>query len=156
MSINTSIQSQYQAALEMLRLVVVQCPDNMWADLAYRNVFWQVVYHSLFYTHLYLQPREEDFVAWEKHREEVRRMQSGGAAYSKAEILEYFERVRQQIDQLLPKSDLEAPSGFDWLPFNRLETHLYNIRHLQQHTGELSERLGVAANIDVAWVSRTP
>ncbi len=154
MEINHNIQSQYQAALEMLRRVVVQCPDEMWDDPTYRNVFWRVVYHSLFYTHLYLQPRGEDFIAWAKHRPEYHQMQSGGEPYTKAEILEYFDLIRQQIDQLVPASDLEAPSGFGWLPFNRLETHLYNLRHLQQHTGELSERLGVVASIDVDWVTK--
>ena len=154
MNINSNIQSQYQASLKMLQQAVLQCPDGMWNDPVFRNLFWQVAYHALFYTHLYLQPREENFVAWEKHRAETHRMQPGKEPYSRAEILEYCELVRQQIDRLVPASDLEAPSGFDWLPFNRLETHLYNIRHLQQHVGELSERLGVAANIDVDWVGK--
>jgi hypothetical protein len=28
----------------------------------------QIAYHALFYTHLYLQPAEADFVPWEHHR----------------------------------------------------------------------------------------
>jgi len=27
-------------------------------------------------------------------------------------------------------------SGFDWLPFDKLELQFYNIRHIMQHTGE--------------------
>ena len=48
--------------------------------------------------------------------------------------------------------DLQAESGFDWLPFNKLELQFYNIRHIQQHTGELCERLGTVGDIEVDWV----
>ena len=52
--------------------------------------------------------------------------------------------------------DLESKSGFDWLPINKLELQFYNIRHIQQHTGELCERLGVVEDIDVGWVGMKP
>jgi hypothetical protein len=48
--------------------------------------------------------------------------------------------------------DPEAESGFYWLPMNKLELQIYNIRHLQQHTGELMERLGSRAGVEVDWV----
>ena len=50
--------------------------------------------------------------------------------------------------------DLDAESGFSWLPMGKLELQFYNIRHLQQHTGELCDRLGIQAGIDVDWVGR--
>jgi hypothetical protein len=37
-----------------------------------------------------------------------------------------------------------------------LELHFYDIRHLQQHTGELSERLGSQGEIMVEWVGMIP
>lgn len=154
MEFNENIQSQYRASLEMLRQVVIQCPDALWNDPSFRNVFWRVAYHALFYTHLYLQPRMEDFNAWEKHRQDYHEMRPGGEPYTQAEILEYCDLIRQEIDRLLPADVMDASSGFHWLPFNRMETHLYNLRHLHQHIGELSERLGVAANLDVNWVGQ--
>jgi hypothetical protein len=36
-----------------------------------------------------------------------------------------------------------------------LELQLYNIRHLQLHTGELCERLGTTG-VDVEWVGARP
>jgi len=33
-----------------------------------------------------------------------------------------------------------------------MELHIYNIRHLQHHTGQLMDRLRTAGNIGVAWV----
>jgi hypothetical protein len=29
--------------------------------------------------------------------------------------------------------------------------HLYNLRHLAHHTGQLADRLRIAANIGVTW-----
>ncbi|HNS50851.1 MAG TPA: hypothetical protein PKO09_06665 [Anaerolineae bacterium] len=46
-------------------------------------------------------------------------------------------------------SSPEAGSGFHWLPFSKLELRHYSIRHLQQHTGELMERLGARSGVSV-------
>jgi hypothetical protein len=51
---------------------------------------------------------------------------------------------------------LEAESGFYWLPFDKLELQFYNIRYLQQHTGELCERLGAHGELQVQWVGMKP
>lgn len=45
-----------------------------------------------------------------------------------------------------------AASAFDWIPLNKLELQFYTICHLQHHAGELCDRLGREAGIDVAWV----
>jgi hypothetical protein len=52
----------------------------------------------------------------------------------------------------VPQLDLAAESGFYWLPFDKAELQIYNIRHLQQDAGELMERLGSRAGLDVEWV----
>jgi hypothetical protein len=59
---------------------------------------------------------------------------------------------QQQVDEKMRQLELDAESGFSWLPFSKLELQLYNIRHIQQHTGELMERLGTCANIDIDWI----
>jgi hypothetical protein len=157
-----AIRSQYHASLEMLRQAIVECPDSVWYDAEYANQFWQVAYHVLFYTHLYLQSSERDFIPWDKHRQEFRSLrpaQEGSEArepYSKEEILEYHQMCREQVEEQVPALDLEAESGFDWLPFDKLELQFYNIRHIQQHTGELSERLGATGAIEVGWVGMKP
>lgn len=156
------IGSQYRASLAMLREAIVECPDAMWHDAATKNRFWHIAYHVLFYTHLYLQPSESDFVPWEKHREQYQFMgplpwppheePEIGAPYCKEDILEYLDLCERQLSQTVAALDLEAESGFDWLPFGKLELQFYNIRHLQHHVGELCERLGTQASVDVAWV----
>ncbi len=151
MSTQENIQSQYLAALKMMRQAIEKCPDSLWDDRSYPNVFSQIVFHGLFYTHFYLHPGPETFQAWVKHRQGTEQMKLEGEPYNKADLLEYWEIVKDEVGLKVISLDLDSPSGFHWLPFNRLTTHFYNLRHLQQHIGELCERLGPAGKIDVDW-----
>ena len=161
-SIKAAIQSQYLAALAMLRAAVVDCPETMWDDEQDKNRFWQLAYHALFYTHLYLQPAQADFQPWAQQRGQAHELgplpwdpqhkPEIGAPYSKAEILAYHDLCCAQVKSQVAALELDAPSGFDWIPLNKLELQFYTIRHIQQHVGELCERLGSRAQVDVAWV----
>lgn len=161
MNIQTIIQSQYLAALEMLKQTIENCPESLWNRSSDKNKYWHVAYHAIFYAHLYLQPTEANFLPWEKHREEYQFMGQVpwpphdqpkiGEPYTKAEMLEYLVFCQKQVVAIVPKLDLHAESGFSWLPFSKLELQFYSIRHIQQHTGELAERLG-QAGIDIHWV----
>jgi hypothetical protein len=42
--------------------------------------------------------------------------------------------------------------SFYLLPMNKAELQIYTTRHLQQHAGELMERLGARAGLEVEWV----
>lgn len=157
MEINLVVCSQYLAALAMLKQAVDRCPDELWDAAQDRNRFWCVAYHALFYTHLYLQKSLNDFRPWEKHRENVADLGAEippGEPYSKSEVLQYLDFCREQVEKNTAVLDPAAPSGFHWLEFSKLELQFYNIRHLAQHTGELMERLGSRARIDVDWISR--
>lgn len=145
------IQSQYLAALEMLKQVIVKCPVALWNAPGDKDQVWRKAYHALFYAHLYLQNTEKDFTSWEKHHDP-----DTGVPFSQEEELEYLEFVQKQVRERVSILDLEAESGFHWLPFNKLELQFYNLRHIQQHTGELYERLGTRENIELDWVSIQP
>jgi hypothetical protein len=157
------IRSQYLAALEMLRQAIVQCPEPLWYDEGYRNPFWHIAYHALFYTHLYLQHAGEDFSPWAQHREQYEFLgpvpwpphnePAIGAPYSQEEVLAYHAFCLAQIEDVVSALDLDAPSGFSWLPFGKLELQFYNIRHIQHHTGQLCERLRTREGIGVGWVA---
>ena len=159
-NIQKIIQSQYLASLEMLKNAIELCPDQVWEDKKPKNKFWHIAYHALFYTHLYLQEKEADFKPWEKHVEDIGSLSSSfkaidksKAPFSKEDIISYLKFCQDLIKTQLLRLDLNSPkSGFSWLPFSKLELQFYNIRHIQQHTGELCERLGVEAAIDVSWV----
>lgn len=162
MAYHAVIRSQYHAALGMLQQAVEKCPAPLWNQADDRAKFWQIAYHALFYTHLYLQPTAGNFAPWSKHREDYQfmgpipwdgnRLPKIGEPYQPAEILEYLEFCRQQVNQHVPALDLAAASGFEWLPMGKFELQIYIIRHLQQHAGELMERLGSRAGIAVDWI----
>jgi hypothetical protein len=156
------IQSQYLAALEMMKQAVVKCPEALWNAPEDKNKFWHIVYHGLFYVHLYLQNGEKDFRPWENHRNEYQFLGHTpwpphdppklGDPYTREDMLAYVDFVREQVQERVPRLDLEAASGFEWLRFGKLELQFYNIRHLQHHVAELYERLGSRAGIDLDWI----
>ena len=156
------IISQYLAALEMLKQTVTKCPESIWNSPDDQTKFWHIAYHALFYTHLYLQDSEQTFRPWSKHREDYQYIgqlpnpphipPEIGKPYDKDSVLEYLDFCRNQVVERVPQLNLEAGSGFDWLPFSKLELQFYTIRHIQQHTGELMERLGSRADVKIDWV----
>jgi len=158
------IVSQYRASLAMLAQTVQECPEEIWDSPDDKTKFWHIAYHVLFYTHLYLQDAHQDFVPWPKHRPDYHSLdrvprsldspQGTDEPYDKDAILEYLTFCQQQVAERVPGLNLEAGSGFDWLPFNKLELQIYTIRHIQQHAGELMERLGSRAGIEIDWVGQ--
>ncbi len=159
-AILSSIARQYGAALKMLRDAIELCPDELWADATYRNPYWHIAYHTLFYAHLYSQANEAAFQPWPKHKEGIRMLgglpatELASLAYPKAELLEYQEFCRSEVAARVAETNLQADSGFYWLPFDKLELQLYNIRHIQHHTGQLTERLRHVADLGVPWVGK--
>ena len=136
----------------MLKQVIVNCPLEVWDAPRDKFKFWSKSYHAIYFTHLYLQNAEKDFVEWEKHHDP-----DGDIPFTKDEVLEYMDFVEKVVVERVPATNLEAESGFHWYPVNKLELQFINIRHIQQHTGELFECLGTRQNIELGWVgfSRT-
>lgn len=151
-----AITSQLLAALAMLRQVIEKCPDELWLSNAMRNQMWRVAYHALFYAHLYSQPSVEDFVKWHKHRDEVEsdaeHERADAAPYSRQELLEYLDFCVEEVKTRTATVDLSAGSGFSWYPISKIEMQFVNVRHIQQHAGELAEQLSDKTGIQIKWV----
>jgi hypothetical protein len=145
--------SQYLASLEMLKQTIGQCPDGLWNAPGDTNRFWQVAYHTLFFTHLYVGDSEASFVPWARHREGIEDFPApeDGQFYTKDEILAYLAFCQREVAERVPRIDLGA-SDFEYKPFTKLELQIYSIRHLMQHTGELMERLGSRTGAEIKWV----
>jgi hypothetical protein len=137
----------------MLREAVERCPADEWSSLNHKNAFWQVSYHTLFYTHLYLQQDEAAFRVWEKHRGPG--VGIDGEPYTQSEVLEYCEFCDRSIDDTVDALNLDRTEcGFSWYgQMSKLEHQFVNIRHIQHHSGQLIDRLRSAANIGIPWVS---
>ena len=154
-----TIISQYHAALEMLKQAILACPETLWHRPDDRTPFWQIAYHALFFTHVYVQASEQAFSPWIGHRDEYRfekdvartSLAEPAVPATKAIVLEYLAFCQHQVAEKVSVMVLDAASGFDWLTFTKFELQLYSIRHIQQHVGELMERLGTPAG-EIDWV----
>jgi hypothetical protein len=161
------LKSQYHGALAMLRQSVELCPENLWTHSEHRNAFWQVAYHALYFTHLYLQPNESSFRPWDQHQTDVQNPDGIAAPpdpkstlplipeqYSKAQVLSYCDFCDGIVDNAVEALDLRsADCGFHWYKVSKLEHQFVNIRHIQHHTGQLADRLRDAADLSVPWVA---
>jgi hypothetical protein len=161
------LKRQYHAAMAMLRGAIERCPDELWHDATPANACWQVAYHALYYTHLYLQPTEAAFRPWPGHRADVQHEDgiagpsdpaSGlpllPAPYTRDEVLAYWRHLVATIDGAVDALDLLArDSGFWWYRISKLEHQFVNLRHLQHHAAQLADRVRAAAGAGVDWVS---
>lgn len=162
MDISKTISSQFHAALSMMEQTVSLCSDELWNVSGKDNPFWRVAFHALFYVDLYLQPSEDEMTLWENARDGYQflgptpwpphEQPPADQPYSREEILAYVSYLRGLVASTVPKIDLNASSGFHWLPFDKLELQIYNIRHLQQHVGDLSTILLTQENTEINWV----
>ena len=164
MNANGALQSQFLAALAMMRQVVNRCPDEAWDNETEQNRFWHIAYHGLFYTHLYLSPAADQMEPWPKARPNYNilgdRMPfppytpvDHSIPYRRADLVEYIDYCEAQVTGQLNSMDLTAKeSGFAWIPLSKLELQLYNLRHLQSHVGELAERLWSGYNVSTDWL----
>lgn len=143
------LESQFRAAYAMLRSCIELCPDDEWIAGEHPRSFWRVVYHSLYYTDLYLSPSLEAFqkpegfewhhvVTWDDDERGVPPVEH---PFTKTDLLAYLttldEKLRTQLDAL----EMSGPSGIPWYPVSKGELVLITLRHMSVHIGQLQERL---------------
>ena len=164
-TVRTLLTSQYEAALCTLNVCVTRCPDPMWNARVGNLTVDQVVFHTLFFADLYLQPSEDldalkqqpfhlaraaAFGDYEEAEDRVQVMH-----YERPFIAEYVQHCRRKAGDVLARESAEVlsgPSGFSWRKCSRGELHVYNIRHIQHHAAQLSLRLRLDAKADIQWI----
>ena len=150
----TGFSQQYTKALNMLEDIVNKYSSGSWLDHTnYQNAACQIAYHALFYTNIYASPAEDRIIKWEK------------------EIWNYHDLKKTDFNDHLLISDINALIAFvrnniklylkdfspasdcwpSWYSQNQFEFHINNLRHLQQHTAELIERLNNIQTISYHW-----
>ncbi len=156
------VKSQYRASLAMLGEAITACDDALWLDPGYKHPFWRVAYHAVFFTDLYLGASLESFVPWANHVDELEslgpmihkdgKLPKEGPPYARDDVGAYWELTLAKVGPSVDGLDLDADSGFFWLPFSKLELQFYNIRHIQHHAGQLAERVRENLDAAVGWV----
>jgi hypothetical protein len=169
MELRQALKEQYHAGLAMLAECVEKCPEGMWLEGEHPRTFWRIAFHAAFFTHLYLGRNEEAFLPWPGRREGIHpglwrrpwevepfELPEEAEIYRSSEILDYIRFVDGLVEPTVDRLDLDSDeTGFSWYRnMSKLSHQLMNLRHLQGHVGQLSERLMIRG-IDTGWVARS-
>lgn len=145
--IHQMLLGQYEAALSMFRDAMASCPAEHWQKKVANYPVGVVALHTLMWTDVYLGRSAKEFVSHEFVMEGRglpfgRPLPKGTLppGLKQTRALEYADYCLAKLRRVLAEeseADLAGDSGFG-RPFSRAEMHLYNIRHIQHHTGALS------------------
>jgi DinB superfamily len=156
-SLNKLLWQQFGAAIDMLENALTTCPNELWTE----SKFWYIGYHTLFFLDYYLSdsPKESDYLPPVLFTKSEFEGVPPERIYDKAELLTYLRLSRQKCHDLLAGSTAEEllVKRFvsEYKNFSILELLLYNMRHVQHHTGQLNLLLRQGMNDSPDWVSRT-
>lgn len=154
-TLKTGLWQQFGAAIQYLEDTMTACPDELWHESlwdthdkpAELSQVWYVVYHTLFWLQLYLTGAEEGFIPPAPFTliEQDEFGPIPARPYTKTELLAYLhegrEKCRATIDAL---TDTMAQRRciFGWGEASFFELLIYNLRHIQEHSGQVNMLLG--------------
>jgi hypothetical protein len=146
--------SQFRAALGMLRVSIANCSEELWYSAEYANRYWHLAYHTVFYADFYLSPGESDFRPRPVYVGGLDFLENADVveACSRTELLEIIDDIDAHLETRIDAVAFDRQSGFPWLPFSRAELHVYNLRHIQHHAGQLIDRLRNAGLSPGSWI----
>jgi len=151
--------------MDMLGNALTACPDELWDT---ESKFWYKGYHTIFFLDYYLSdtPMEGDYlppVPFTKSEFEDNKLPE--RVYDKAELLAYLGVARRKCHDLLAGLTAEEllVKRFvsEYKDFSIFELLMYNMRHVQHHTGQLNLLLRQGMLLQQGmkeppdWVSRT-
>lgn len=161
---------QFGAAIDMLENALRDCPDDLWdAPLwgdrsdpwiaAGCSSFWYISYHTLFWLDLYLSGAVEGFAPPAPF--DLGELDPAGVlpprTFTRQELLDYLaycrHKCKETLRALTPQL-AERPCVFPWGKLTFAELHLYNLRHVMEHGGQLRMFLGQQAGKSAKWVAK--
>lgn len=155
--------SQFEASVSMLAHCIDRCTDDQWQAPVARYPFSQVVFHTLFFTDFYLGRQPDDIQVQPFHQQNTAFFgdyeqlidRDPVEIYDRADIERYMAFCRAKAVAAIQsetEESLAAPAAFPRRRGSRAETHVYNIRHIQHHVGQLSMRLRLDGIADFPWI----
>lgn len=154
----TSLWKQFGAAIDMLDDAVAFCPDYLWTTVVWKDAddvrygqFWFIAYHTLFWLDLFLTGSMEGFTPPLPFKRGVLPEQP----YTKDQIQRYLASCRrrcQSVIESMTDEKAQQHCSFEWMELSFFELQLYCLRHVQEHTAQLSLSLGQQGVSDLDWV----
>jgi hypothetical protein len=170
----TVLWQQFGAAIDMLENALMTCPASLWTQRLWTPsdrslppgfaTFWYITYHTLFWLDLYLTGSSEGFAPPAPFT--LDELDPAGVVserpYTKDELHDYLVHLRKKCQTTITGLSGEKAHqqiDFPWVkgkPVSFLELQLYSMRHVQEHTAQLSLFLGQHGIPDDAldWVPR--
>jgi hypothetical protein len=146
MNAQETVQSQYLAALKMLKEAIVKCPPSVWNARADKDKFWFKVQHVLYWAHVDVRATSVGFKPWKGHGRPV-----AGRPASREQLLQYLAYIEEHVARPASRADLISSARSGAKHADQLGRAIASIRHIQQHVGELSERLGTRQGTVLHW-----
>ena len=151
--------SLYEAGIAMIESAVRACPEALWAAGAPERSFWYTVFHVLFWTDVYLLGRYEDYAPPAPFTRDE--MDPAGLypsePYAKETLLAFAAHCRAHVRSCfaaLTDAQAAARCAIERHDCSVAEMHLYNLRHVQHHAGQLQLLLRQGAVTPPRWIGR--
>ncbi len=156
-SLRMILWSQFGATIDMFENAISACSEPLWDS---EGKFWYIAYHALFYLDYYLSEESDNFSPpfpftlseFNPEGEMPERV------YSKSELLDYLAHNRKKCHDLIASlTEEKAAKRFvnAYRNYSLPEMLLYNMRHVQHHTGQLNLLLRQGEIDTPRWVSQT-
>lgn len=154
-NLKTSIWRQFGAAIDYLAVTMDACPDHLWHTPLWNDPqhkpelaqFWYRAYHTVFWIDVYLIGTEDGFLPPPPFTL-IEQDEDGPIPerpYTKAELQAYLKYNRQRCQTTIETLTDEIAGRqcqFGWGECSFLELLIYNLRHVQEHSGQLNLFLG--------------
>lgn len=148
--------AQFGATIDMLGESISLCPDEMWdSDIQ----FWYRAFHCIFWLDYYLSVDPATFQPPAPFT--LSEFDPSGLmperVYAKDELLKYLKVCRDKCYERI-HGLTEAGWNERWTNgrknYSSFEILLYNLRHIQHHTGQLNLLLRQGMNKAPGWLSQ--
>jgi uncharacterized damage-inducible protein DinB len=150
----------------MLGACIEESPESVWSGAVGVHSFSQVVFHTLYFTDLYLGRDDEESFRRQPFHLQIAALFADlpertepfevptPRSYDRSLLRAYLEFCRRKVREVMAaetEETLRAPETFRG-EFSRAELHVYNIRHINHHVGQLSLSLSLDRGKGVDWV----
>jgi hypothetical protein len=160
-----ALESQYSAALSTLAEAIDFFPEPVWSADHPDDPAGRVVFHTLFFTDLYLNRGPHGFRDQRFHLEHPALFQDYEELedrepknrYDRDACIAYLAFCREKVRFALGRETAETladDSGFRGRNLSRMALHVYNIRHVQHHAAQLGLRHQLDGGRPLHWQSR--
>ena len=145
------IDIQLGASLDMLKVAIETATNDLWDHPDHEPRFWKICVHITYGVDFYcsvFQPNSDDYDNYELpqflHKYSKTSIQEVEEVIAQEDVLKFLEYGRKRLRKAFDSNlhlQFRDPSGFEWLPMNKAQLLLYNMRHIMEHTAILNQIL---------------